>query len=323
MVRKPIKKNQTVVSIGGGLGNQLFQFTAGLVAAGQDQLVLELGLGLPNRDRSMSPEILQYTLPSTVTILDRQPRTRFTMRSINFAMIWGKSARRNPKHPFSILINFASSVVISVYFKSIRVLRAAEGVGYHKTDFKGRYTFLVGYFQTYFWASQEPTYSKLKNLRLRAEDLAIGEYKRLAVNEKPLIVHVRLGDYKGIESFGIPSQKYYEKAISELWGSGDYGKIWIFTNEQAEAVHYLPEWVIKNCRWIPEIGGSAAQTLEVMRHGVGYVIANSTYSWWGAFLSYTANPKVIAPTPWFKGEPSPLDIIPPSWETVEAWRLSD
>ncbi len=318
---KLIKKNQTIVSIGGGLGNQLFQFSAGLFAAGEDQLVLELGLGLPNRDKSMNPEILQYILPKSVTVLERQPKTRFTMRSVNFAMIWGKSARRNPKHPLSILINFASSLVVSIYFKSIRILRAAEGVGYHKTDFNRRYTFLVGYFQTYFWASQEPTYSKLKNLRLKVEDLAIEEYKRLAIDEKPLVVHVRLGDYKSIESFGIPSQKYYDEAISELWHSGDYGKIWIFTNEQDEAAQYLPGWVIENCRWVPEIGGSAAQTLEVMRYGAGYVIANSTYSWWGAFLSYTPNPKVIAPTPWFKGEPSPLDIIHPTWKTVKAWRM--
>ena len=99
----------------------------------------------------------------------------------------------------------------------------------------------------------------------------------------------------------------------------DYGKIWIFTNEQEEAVHYLPEWVIENCRWIPEIGGSAAQTLEVMRHGVGYVIANSTYSWWGAFLSYTANPKVIAPTPWFHLMETPTLITPIFWKTIHAW----
>jgi hypothetical protein len=241
------------------------------------------------------------------------------MRAVNYAMMRGKSAHRNPNHPFSIFINLAASVVVTLYFKNLRILRAAKGIGYHKTEFTGKYTFLVGYFQTYFWASQEPTYSKLRNLKLKVQDSTVGEYKKLAIIEKPLVVHIRLGDYKGIEAFGIPSQNYYDKSISELWKSGNYRKIWVFTNERAEAVKYLPEWVLEKCRWIPEIGGSAAQTLEVMRYGVGYVIANSTYSWWGAFLSYTPEPKVIAPNPWFKSMDSPELITPKYWKLHDAW----
>jgi hypothetical protein len=54
-----------------------------------------------------------------------------------------------------------------------------------------------------------------------------------------------------------------------------------------------------------------------MRLGEGYVIANSTFSWWGAYLSRSSNPLIIAPRPWFSKVESPRDLIPDSWLTIE------
>jgi hypothetical protein len=70
---------------------------------------------------------------------------------------------------------------------------------------------------------------------------------------------------------------------------------------------------------IPDSGFAPAETLELMRHCHAYVIANSTFSWWGAYLSYNFDSIKVGPTPWFKGEPSPKDIIPRSWKTFQAF----
>jgi hypothetical protein len=313
-----LSSDENFVLIAGGLGNQLFQFAAATSIFSQAKLNLETGLHIANRDFQEKVELLNYDLESIgeIRILNSEGKKLNWLTQMLLAL--SSTSRNLPQQVKFMILSFASIRFSFLYRKPIFINYPRAETGYTNME-PGTGNFLVGYFQTYFWASQEPTYSKLKNLRLKVEDLAIEEYKRLAIDEKPLVVHVRLGDYKSIESFGIPSQKYYDEAISELWHSGDYGKIWIFTNEQDEAAQYLPGWVIENCRWVPEIGGSAAQTLEVMRYGAGYVIANSTYSWWGAFLSYTPNPKVIAPTPWFKAMDAPNLITPAYWKLKHAW----
>ena len=95
--------------------------------------------------------------------------------------------------------------------------------------------------------------------------------------------------------------------------------IWLFSNEPEEALGLLPETSHKQIRIIPDSGWTPAETLELMRHCHAYVIANSTFSWWGAYLSYNQKSLRVGPNPWFKGEASPKDIIPESWKTFQAF----
>jgi hypothetical protein len=51
-----------------------------------------------------------------------------------------------------------------------------------------------------------------------------------------------------------------------------------------------------------------------MRLGHGFVIANSSFSFWGAMLANRSEDiDVVAPEPWFSGMPEPRDLIPPNW----------
>jgi hypothetical protein len=166
---------------------------------------------------------------------------------------------------------------------------------------------------------QEPEVLQ-KMMSLCIEDsLEISNYKDLSRSECPLVVHIRLGDYVDHPQFGIPSKCYYKEALEQLWSSGKYKKIWLFSNDAKLALEYLPANLTNSIRVIPEIEFSAAKTLEVMRMGHGYVIGNSTYSWWAATLSYANTASVIAPHPWFAGMEDPIQLIPKNWQTISAF----
>jgi hypothetical protein len=98
-----------------------------------------------------------------------------------------------------------------------------------------------------------------------------------------------------------------------MWRSGRYTKIWLFSDEPNEATSAIPSSLLDSTRIIPDFDKSSSLTLELMRHGKGYVIANSTFSWWGAFMSYSTEPEVCAPTPWFVGQEEPINLIPTTW----------
>jgi hypothetical protein len=63
---------------------------------------------------------------------------------------------------------------------------------------------------------------------------------------------------------------------------------------------------------------NSAITLYFMTHFKNYIIANSSFAWWGAFLSKHTNPLVIAPEKWFgpAGFPDYQDIYEPEWIKV-------
>jgi hypothetical protein len=157
------------------------------------------------------------------------------------------------------------------------------------------------------------------SIKLKAMGSELQSFVELAQVEKPILVHVRLGDYVSIDTFGIPSESYYEGALTYILKNSNLDKIWLFSNEPEKAIDLLPEWAQAKIRIIPDSSLTPAETLELMRHCHAFVIANSTFSWWGAYLSYNRDSLKAGPTPWFKGEPSPKDIIPETWKTFQAF----
>ena len=82
-----------------------------------------------------------------------------------------------------------------------------------------------------------------------------------------------------------------------------------------------PAWARENLRFIckaeivdhngPEQDYEDLRLMSLCRH---HIIANSTFSWWGAWLSQSPDKKVIAPRNWFKGaQQSADDLLPPEW----------
>jgi hypothetical protein len=264
------------------------------------------------------PEIASFILPSNVIFLPKGQTNNLLKKSSGYLLRLGVAPRKCEGGPIAHkFFQFLWNVVIIFSWRRLRHSVSGLGVGYFTLKPSKGKQLIYGYFQSYRWP--QDYVSSLREIRPRVSTESLNAYFELARIETPLIVHVRLGDYRLETNFGIPSLDYYDKAIGLLWAKGVNKRIWLFSDESVAAMEFIPAQLRKYVRVIPEIDNSAAHTLEVMRHGNAYVIGNSTFAWWAAYLSHNLDAKVVAPKPWFKHGLSPNHLIPPGWSELSAY----
>ena len=130
-------------------------------------------------------------------------------------------------------------------------------------------------------------------------------------------VHVRRGDYvynaASNRFHGVCAPDYYARAAAELVERHGVECFFVFSDD--------PEWTRENLSFprpaehISHNTGKAAHwDLFLMRHCHHHIIANSSFSWWGAWLDARPGRVVIAPAQWFAGNSTLASaIIPPTW----------
>ncbi|MCY4259792.1 MAG: alpha-1,2-fucosyltransferase [Rhodobacteraceae bacterium] len=129
-------------------------------------------------------------------------------------------------------------------------------------------------------------------------------------------VHVRRGDYLNSSGFAQCSTDYYDTAIAHIAERVGSIKIYVFSDD--------PEWVRRNMNFdYPTIisdknqEGHAYEDLRLMAACRHHVIANSSFSWWGAWLNPDPDKIVVAPKKWFvDGHPDNPDIVPEGWHRM-------
>lgn len=138
----------------------------------------------------------------------------------------------------------------------------------------------------------------------------------LAQKTNSVAIHVRRGDYvsnKGANEFhGICSVEYYKQAIEWIKSRVTDPQFIIFSDD--------PNWAREN---IPTNAPTEVslndvdhghEDIRVMYNCKHFIIANSSFSWWGAWLGNHQGKIVIAPKHWFKDENiNTGDIIPSEW----------
>tara|TARA_A100001234_G_C12616566_1_gene381882 strand:+ start:699 stop:1502 length:804 start_codon:yes stop_codon:yes gene_type:complete len=170
---------------------------------------------------------------------------------------------------------------------------------------------LYGFFQTekYFKHCEEEVRNQFK-------------FKEEIVNEcndiieecfnNPIALHIRRGDYLiNSDNHYNQSLDYYEKALSKF---DSKRQVVIFSDD--------PQWCVEqklfeSDRFIVSSGNDPYIDLYLMTQCSDFIIANSTFSWWGAWLANRG--KVIAPKKWFGPNNSHLntkDLYPEHWEII-------
>lgn len=278
----------------GGLGNQLFQYAAGRALALQngDALQLDARLAGPGTHASYALDHFNIAAgpasPSDLPPAKDQP--------VRYAM-W-RAFGRNPK------------------------FEREKGLGLNPRffDLRGD-VYLHGYWQS------ELYFNKIEP-QLR-EDLRIvtppsDENTRWLADiggVTAVSLHVRRGDYlaggASNASLGTCDAAYYQRALDTVAAKvGEDLVVFVFSDD--------PDWARNNLEFSFETrfaghNGSDKhyEDLRLISACDHNVIANSTFSWWGAWLNANPQKCVVAPTKWFNtdSDKNP-DVIPASWQRV-------
>ena len=134
--------------------------------------------------------------------------------------------------------------------------------------------------------------------------------------ENPIALHVRRGDYiKNAENhFNLPIE-YYDAALGKF---DDDRNVIVFSDDP---LWCHDEGIFVDDRFIISENEDNRVDLCLMSLCNDFIIANSTYSWWGAWLSPHPNKKVIAPVQWFgktgyTKDHDTKDLIPETWTRI-------
>jgi hypothetical protein len=183
---------------------------------------------------------------------------------------------------------------------------------------QGAGTMLVG-----FWQSQRYISSNMeirKDLQLCAP-LGVGAATVAAqiALQTSVALHVRRGDYlkdeKTMARYGLCSSGYYNKALDYVIQQVGDVKVFVFSDD--------PEWVKKHLNVPDDACFSSAPSITAEEDLVlislcdHQIIANSTFSWWGAWLNLNHAKIVVAPQPWFDDTSiQAQDLIPDEWHQI-------
>lgn len=292
------RENSISVKLVGGLGNQLFCYFAGYDLSVRKSCSLDLDVtDIRSGISTHSVSIESFALPGNF----------FSTKSEGLIK---KAKLKNLLVRVSRKLNFPITFSRRTYISNV--------IGFDENVMKvDPGSSLYGYFQTYrhFF----PYRQDFHNVSLKAPSRWFEENLSKMKSENAVAIHVRRGDYSKLaDTYGLLSADYYKHAVDAISGHLPNSIFWVFSDDPEVARLLLADILPKNTVWvIPPSDHDAAETMLLMSNASGNVIANSTFSWWGAALNSSGGP-VVAPSKWFKLMLDPKDLYPPHWTQVES-----
>jgi hypothetical protein len=300
------------VSLIGGLGNQMFQYAAGKALAERHGVPLALDIS-GFRNYALRPFLLDRLLvPEAMTSAQAEPAEK---PEENFM-------RAKWKGRIDRLLAKAGLPKLAASPNEYR-----EPHFHYDPAFEalGPQTTLFGYFQSerYFISIAESLRDWFSP-REPLDDAVAAALARIEASRLPISVHIRRGDYLNpgtAEYHGILDDTYYRDALVCLGaGANQDAELFVFSDDLAAAEQVLN--FVPKSRQVYVRGDPARpwEDLALMARCRHHVIANSSFSWWGAWLNRSPDKIVIAPRAWFA--PNELrsknteDLYPAGWILV-------
>jgi len=285
-----------IVKITGGLGNQMFQYSLGRALS--IKLDCELVLDVTFYP---SQELRKYELDKF------NISARFATTEELIRVGAGESLISKVVHKLKL-----EPMIYPLYIKE------KESMKYLKTIdkcIKGSY--LDGYWQN-------PDYfKKYKDILLKDftpvtnMSVIMNYWADKIKNSKSVSIHIRRGDYINNNQtnsvHGICSLEYYKKAIDVFDDNDDSISYYVFSDDIKWCKENLG--FMKKCFFVDDTT-DPVDDLMLMGLCEGNIIANSTFSWWGAWLGCSSG-RTVAPINWFASKDKNANgIYPKSWITL-------
>ena len=295
-----MQRQSVITRLNGGLGNQLFQYAAGRALA----------------------ERLDAPLKLDISEFDTYLLRRFDLDKLNI-----NAEIATPDELDSFVISpsrsqrYFSRLAISLGFGFNRIAFKENKFSYDNTFEKIQYPmYLNGYWQSekYF----KPIQDKLRSELGLADGL--GEASQGVLNEilqrSAISLHIRRGDYitnpSAAAVHGVCPLEYYYSAIRHICTHVHSPHFFVFSDD--------PQWAKDNLKisfpvQFVEANGPdrSVEDMWLMKSCNHHIIANSSFSWWAAWLNNKQNKIVISPRIWFLDRKiDTKDLIPEQWVRI-------
>jgi hypothetical protein len=285
-----------IVQLKGGLGNQMFQYAAGLALAAHHRTKLKVDVSLLNEADAEIGTVRYFDLQQL-----QLPPEIATKKEISSII------------PGSFFTTLLDKIQPAFKRKIYKECDYTFDVNFFKSQDN---IYLKGYRQSekYFSSIQDHIKNgfQFKNEVIKEVTGKASELKSL----NSVSIHIRRGDYSNpiVSNYhGILDAAYYQRAIRYIESNVSDCHFYIFSDN--------PEWVKTNLTFnapVQIISGVFTKThfedfylISQCKH---QVIANSTFSWWAAWLNPNPGKIVVAPKKWFNNAPyDTRDLIPESW----------
>ncbi len=274
-----------IVRLQGGLGNQMFQYALGrsLAIKNKDKLKLDINSYNPSKISQRDYQLNNFNIQADVIPRDK---------------------------------NFYLSRLIYKVSKLFKSKGLEKNYNFDKEilDLKGD-VILDGFWQSYKYFNE---YNEIIKKDFTLNHLSDKVLKLIhEIKEKNSVcLHIRRGDYVGNSFHPVKDFSYYENGLKEIEKKGKIDCVYVFDRDDIE-------WCKKNLKFnYPTVfvdadinsDISVAETLIIMSTCKHFVLANSSFSWWGAWLSNNPSKLVICPKQWFGDSTiDTSDLIPPEW----------
>lgn len=296
---------QIVVRQLSGLGNQLFQYAAGRYYAQKHGASLRIAVEPSIKGFSHGyprPVLLsKFSIPDPIEALRFPDRLFLSKRTYLQPAISGiKSALR---------IQIVEEE-LSQRYRFLPRLPLKDGV---------ETLYLVGYWQAHRIADE---YAAELRASLRFNEPASGinleVLNKIRASKNPVSLHIRRGDYTlaAEGNIALPIDYYY-RAIRFVRQHLNSPTFFIFSDDIPFAKQNLPTDL--NALFVDHNNDfSSHEDLRLMSSCHHHIIANSTFSWWGAWLNPREDKIVYAPRQWLlKPDTVYPDLIPPAWRLLD------
>lgn len=177
-----------------------------------------------------------------------------------------------------------------------------------------------GYWQSWKYLEACPK-TNISDISALVKDRADLTQFRTEINQSDSIVlHIRRGDYfsnpVAAATHGVSLESYYKHSIDLLCAGRESDYRFLVFSDDPDPLQYFPSIKLTNVQLCTSSLSDAYTDLYSMSQAKNLVIANSTYSWWAAYLA-GASCKVCAPDRWFKDREVALDsLFPPAWNII-------